>query len=105
MIIVGDFRNIIQVQRLTTTKDAYGSASETYATVYTLRAGVKYTTGTKLVDNNELFNSQTLVFTTHYRSILDTDRIVFNGNKYKILFIAVVGFNEGLQITVEKINE
>lgn len=104
-IIAGDLRQVIDIKRLSITKDAYGAVSETYTTVYTLRAAVKYQGGNRLIDNNEIFNSQTLVFTTYYRTIENTDRIVFNSKKYKILFIAEIGYKEGLQITAEMINE
>jgi head-tail adaptor len=104
-IIPGDLRNNIIVKRLTTSKDAYGSTKESYSSLYNLRAKVKYNSGTKTVDNNEIFNSQNITFSLYYRSILTSDRIEFNSKNYRILFINEIGFREGLEIVTELIND
>lgn len=104
-VIVGDLRYVINVKRLAKVKDEYGAVSESYATVYTLKAGVKNMSGTKAISNDEIFNTSTLQFTTWYRTINDSDRIEYNSKKYKILSINEIGFKEGLTITAELINE
>lgn len=104
-VIAGDLRYKIEVKRLTKVKDEYGATVDTYTTVYTLKAGVKYTNGSKGISNNEIFNSQSIQLTTYYRAIKDTDRILFNNKNYKILFINEIGFREGLQINIELIND
>lgn len=103
-MLVNDFRYVITVERPTTTKDAYGGIVDSYVLHLTLRAAVKYGAGTKTIDNSEIFNTSTITVTCHYRDIVDTDRIIFQGYAYKILDIADVAFREGMQIVCEKIN-
>lgn len=105
-LIIGDMRHVIIVKSLTSTVDEYGSAAESYATLMTLRAAVKFLSGSKLIDNKEIFSSQTLQFSTHYRStITPTCRIEYEGKNYRILSIDVIGFHDGLTINTELINE
>jgi len=105
-ILVGDMRYKIIVNESTKYKNSYGEEIETWATVHTLRAIKKYIGGSKGINNEETFTSDNLEFTTHYRKdITPVMRIDFEGNKYLINNIQVVGFNEGLKITVEKIND
>jgi len=105
MLIAGDLRNEINVKRLSSVKDAYGSITETYTTIYALRAGIKFNSGTKSINNDEIFNSQSIIVTCYFRNILTTDRVEFNSKMYKILFINPIGFKEGLQISIELIND
>lgn len=102
---IGSMRNKIDVQELTIIKDEYGSAVESYYTKFTLRAQVKYISGNKAVDNDEIFTSQIVQFQTHFREIENTMRIIFKGRKYKINFIDEIGFKEGMIINCELINE
>lgn len=104
-IIAGDLRHIINVTRLYTITDDYGATVDSYNTVMTIRAAVKYLSGTKTINNDEIYNTQTLQLTTYHRDILDTDRIQFKNKNYKILFINEMGYREGMLITIELINE
>lgn len=106
MLILGDLRHVIQVIGKTITKDEYGAETTTWTNKIRLRAGRKFIGGDKTIDNKEVFNSQRIVFTTLYRSIItENDRIEFNGKKYLINSITEIGFKEGLQIDTELINE
>ena len=106
MIIAGELRQKIIVKELTTSRDPInGSIIETWTPKYTYRAKVNNRAGSKGVINDEIFNTQTVVFTTYYRHIVDTDRIEYKGNDYKIMMIGEFGNNEGLDIITERINE
>lgn len=105
-IIAGDLRYSITVNSLSSVKGDYGAVTDTYTLLMTIRAGVKFVSGTKRVDEKEIFSSQVVQFTTHYRhTITETCRIVFDSRKYRILSIDVIGFKEGLLINAELINE
>lgn len=105
-IQVGEMRYTIKVKSLSSVKDEYGAAEEVYTNLVTLRASVKYLSGSKGIDLNEIFTSQAIQFTTYYRSVIEpTMRIEFNNKAYRILSIAEIGFKEGLLITTELINE
>lgn len=105
-MILGNLRYNIIVKALVTTRDAAnGSSIDSYIPKFNLKAGIKSGSGTRKIDNNEVFNTATTTFITHYRSIVDSDRIEFGGCKYKIMSIGEIGWKEGLEITTEKINE
>ena len=98
-------RHKILVQEKTVNRDEYGAESISYTTVFTLKAAVKYVGGSKGTDANEIFTTNTVVFETHYRDINEEMIILFKDQKYRINYIAEVGYRSGLQITAEKINE
>lgn len=105
-LIVGELRHSIKIMQRTVTKGQFNEDIESYALLTTLRAGLKYTAGTKAINNDETFSSQTLQFTTHYRpTVTESMRIEFKSKKYRILSIAEIGFKEGLLINAELINE
>jgi SPP1 family predicted phage head-tail adaptor len=105
-MIIGDFRHNIIVKQLVVTRDVNnGSAIETWTTKYNLKAKKTTRSGVKTINNNEVFNTSSVIFTTHYRAVVDTDRIEYNGEDYKIMMLGEVGFREGLEIICEKINK
>jgi len=101
----GELRHEITVQSLSSARDEYGAITETYSTFAVLRAGVKFISGTKGLDNKETFSSQVVKFTTYYREVKETMRILHHTKLYRILSIEEVGFKEGLIINAELINE
>lgn len=105
-LIIGDMRSVIKVMSFTTTRDEYGADIDTYTELMSIRAAVKFLSGTKTIDNKEIFAAQSLQFSTHYRgTITEAMRIDYDGKKYRILSIAEIGFKEGLLINCELINE
>jgi len=105
-MIWGNLRYNIIVKSLSSTRDTNnGSAVDVYVPKYNLKAGIKSSTGSRVINNSEIFNTNTITFTTHYRSVIDTDRIEFNGYDYKIMMVGEIGWREGLEIICEKINE
>jgi SPP1 family predicted phage head-tail adaptor len=105
-IIIGEMRHSITIKALGLTKDAYGSMVESYRDLMTIRAAVKFQSGTKSIDNNEIFTSQTLQFITHYRAtVTATCRILYEGQLYRINSIDVIGYKDGLVLNSELIND
>lgn len=105
-LIIGDLRHKIVIYELSVTKGDYGEADQHYTPVATIRAAVKYISGNKVVENEEIFNTQSVQFTTHYRPIIQEHMLIgFKDKNYRILQLAELGFKEGLQITTELIND
>ena len=104
-IIAGELRHVVTITQLTTVRDAYGAVTESYSTLYTLRAGVKSLSGTKGIELKEIFTSQVLQFTMYYREITETMRITYKSKAYRILNIEEIGYREGLKINAELIND
>lgn len=99
-------RYTIELYTLTTVKDAYGAPTETWTKTLTMRAGMKPTGGSKVIENNEKFNSRLRQWSVYYRSsIVEKMRVKFAGEWYRILSIDPVGFKEGLIINTELIND
>lgn len=99
----GEFKHSIEVQRKVNTVDSYGSSIESWSTLYNLRAAIKRNNGNKSINNNEVFTSLVVVMTIYNRGVNETDRILYNGNKFKILFIDSDSVYQ--IITAEKIND
>lgn len=104
-LIIGNMRRTITVQRLYSTKNQYGEDVQSFVDYITLKAELKNSTGNKALNNNEIFNTLTLTFWTHYRPITTDMRIKFNNIIYEILDIREIGFREGLELVVSRINE
>lgn len=106
-IVAGELRHLITIQQIADeTVDDFGSEPETWEDLMSIRAKVEYVSGTKGIDNNEIFASQSIRLTTHYRSAITTAmRVVFDNKNYRILAIAPIGYKEGLIINAELINE
>ena len=105
-MILGELRyNIVVLQPTFTRDENNGSRKPVYTTKYNLKAKIKFNGGSKGVQNEEIFNTATLTFTTHFRKICDSDIILYDGNKYKIMMIGEIGYKEGLEIITEKIHE
>jgi len=76
----------ISIQRATVTTDAYGAPVETWATIATVWANVRFPlTGSDETQVDEIHLATTsTVFTIRHRQILHTDRIVWNSEEYDI---------------------
>ena len=105
MIQAGEMRYDIIIQKKIIVKDNYGAQATTFTDYLYLKAAVKYNSGNKVMENNELFNTKNIRFITYYRDIKEDMRIEFNEKRYKILSITEIGFKEGFEIIGELINE
>jgi head-tail adaptor len=104
MVIAGDLRYPIIITKLTSTKNEYNEDVQSYNTHISCKAGVKYQSGQKTLDNKEIFTKQFLIFSMYYRAVDETMRILFDGNNYKITFLEKNKFANELRIFAEKIN-
>ena len=95
----------LEVYRLTKSKDLYGSEIESYSKVMSLKAGIKQNTGASLINNDEKFHSNLIVFEIYNRNILLTDRIKFDGDMYKINSVNKINYKMSLEIICELIND
>lgn len=103
---VSSMRYKILVKQPTVTRDEYGAEKITYTTLHTLKASKKHIGGSKGVDSNEIFTTTNIVFEIHYRDDIDEEMVIeYDSKNYRINQIVEIGYRQGLQITVEKINE
>jgi head-tail adaptor len=104
MIIAGDLRYPIVITKQTVTKNEYNEDVMSFSAVTTCKAGVKYQSGQKTLDNKEIFTTQFLIFSMYYRPVDETMRVLFDGQTYKITFLEKNKFGNELRIFAEKIN-
>jgi len=90
-----------------TSRDDYNSTVETWPTLsFDTWGEVTYAGGDAILSNEEKFYSGTLFLKVRYRStIVETMRVKISDTWYRITYIQELGRKEGLQITLNKINE
>jgi|WetSurMetagenome_2_1015567.scaffolds.fasta_scaffold382465_2 SPP1 family predicted phage head-tail adaptor len=103
----GLLRETITIQQPVIEKDEYGSGNNSWKDLIRTRAQVTYKSGDKINQNNEIINTNNIIFTIRsYHQINDTYRILYKGKKYRILFIKMESYNkQSITITAEIINE
>lgn len=102
----GLLNDIIEIQKLITTKDAYGSDIETYEYFLKTKAQVIYSSGNRLITNNEItFNYNTTFVVRYYIEVIESMRIKFQSRYYRILSIEQDKRLQKKTIITELINE
>lgn len=105
MLQPGMLRDNIIVQRKVVIKDNYGAETEIFSDHLYLKANTNYKSGGKGIQTEEIFSSRNITFTTYFRDIIETDRIIYDNKTYSINFIGELGHREGLEINTTLINE
>lgn len=103
----GALNEIITVEELKVIKNEYGEEQTTnYVKKFNTRAEVKYNSGQRIADNNELFFAYDLTFTIrYYHDITELDRIIWRGEKYRILSVERNRQWQMINLKCELINE
>jgi head-tail adaptor len=90
------------------TRDDYNASVVTYPLItISTRGEIRYSGGSKSLDNEERFYSKSMELTVRYRSeIVETMRLKIDGGDewYEITYIEPLGRNQDLRMTLEKIN-
>lgn len=99
-------RDIIKVQRETSTEDGYGNTVSGWADHLTLWANIRETPGKEMVDSGRVQASRTATIRVRAsngsRAITEADRIVARGKTWNIRSVAEVGNDRAmLDILVE----
>ena len=88
----------ITIQEPVTVKDVYGANGINWK--------VTYNTGNRQNQNNEIIHCYTVTFTIRlYHKVNEQMRIIWNGNKYRILSINRELYKQSITIVTELINE
>lgn len=102
----GLLQNPITIQEAISIKDGFGANSIEWKDVVSTRAQVTYNNGNRQNQNNEIVHSYTVTFTIRlYHRINEGMRIIWNGNKYRILSINRELYKQSITIVTELINE
>lgn len=105
----GRLNNFIIIEEPTSVTNEYGEEEKTiYSEKLRTRCDVINDSGSREVDNGEIFYSYTKTFILwdYFDKVLNEfDRIIYKGNPYKILSIELVKEDKLLYVRCEKANE
>lgn len=97
---------LISIQAPVVVKDVYGANGIDWRDIISTRAQVTYNTGNRQNQNNEIIHCYTVTFTIRlYHRVNEKMRIIWNGNKYRILSINRELNKQSITIVTELINE
>ena len=102
----GLLNEYITFRKRVITRDDFGEQSSVWQNVISTRARVVRISGNRTMENNEVWHPTSLQFIIRsYHNIDNEMEIVYNGNRYNIVFIDVQRTNQLTTITAELINE
>lgn len=83
-----DLRDRIDIYELKITESPFGNTKRQWEKKYSTRARVNYSSGNRTIENDEIFFMVDREFIMHhYVPIVDTDIIVWNNEKWRVLTI------------------
>lgn len=83
-----DLKYTIDIYKLTISTSPYGDTKRTWTKRCTTRARVNYSSGSRTIENDEIFYMVDREFIIrHYVPVEETDIIVWNDDKWRILSI------------------
>lgn len=83
-----DLDKVIDIYELVITETLSGFTSRKWVKKYTTRARVNYSSGGRTIENDEIFFMVDREFIMrHYVPIVDTDIIIWNDEKWRVLSI------------------
>lgn len=96
----------IIVERSHIHKDEFGAENTIWECHIRTRAQVDWKGGDNIIENDERVFTRSLTFIVrHYHDIRETDRIIWEGKKYRLLYIEPHKYEHRTIITAELINE
>ncbi len=102
----GALNENIEILRSVKERDEYGIDKEQWQIYTQTKAQVKYMSGSKTVDVQEVFFAETVEFTIrYYHQILPTDRVRYYNQLYRIISINPDKRANSQTIVTELINE
>lgn len=102
----GKLKDKIEIYNPVIIRSEFGSNKIEYNLFYTTRAEVKYNSGSKVVENNEVITTMSITFTLrYYVPLLDNMIIKYDDKRYRILSIEPSKQYNNKVVIAEKINE
>lgn len=96
----------ITIQKPSVNQNGFGANDVNWSNLITTRANVGYNSGNRVNDNNEITFAYQVTFTIRvYHQINERMRIIWKGQKYRILSIELDKHKQKQTIRTELINE
>lgn len=95
----GKLTEEIQIERFTSTVDEYGTPTQTWVQLATLRAEKVDQTTTEYIRNFGASDEEVIVFRARFfDGITNADRVVWNGDPFNIKSVAPIGRRKGVEL-------
>lgn len=106
-MIAGRLNEIITIEELKIIKNEYGEEqTDNYVKKFSTRAEVKYNSGNRTIENNDLFFAYDISFIVrYYHNISELDRVIWKNKPYRILSIEHNRQFQLMNLRCELINE
>lgn len=102
----GLLNTVIEIWECSIINNDFGHIKQTYNYKYRTRANVKYNSGNRQFENDEVvFTNNTTFIVRNYVPLEFTSRIKYKNNFYRILSIENDGVLNNIRIITEIINE
>jgi len=102
---IGNMDRRIALQSQVLTTNNYGQRDSSWSTYATVWASIKYMGGSEKLADDQINSTQTVQFAVRYSTDTDgakaSDRVVYNGNNYEVLYVQEIGRREGINIVCE----
>lgn len=100
----GDLDRTVALQRQASALDAYGQPVDVWATVGTMRAGVRGEPGREFFAANTVVAERKCIFIIRWRAdVHATDRIVHDGAAWNIVSTREIGRRVGLELMATRV--
>lgn len=106
-MFAGNLNEIITVEQPVAHKNELGEVVDClYAKKFTTKAQVIYRSGSRVVDNSEIFTEYAVQFVIrHYLIVSETDRVLYRDRKYRIESIEYSREYQLIKLNCTLINE
>lgn len=105
-MVAGRLKEVINILESVVTKNEYGATKTVWTDKIQTKASVEQKTGSRVVVNNEIFNTYTVEFTVwDYHSIKESNRVRWDGNYYLIESIIPDKRKQQLVLVTSLVNE
>ena len=102
----GTLREKLDVLQLTTTKDEYGNASQSWKLLMSIRASRDFRDGARVAENFEVVNTHHITLRCHLRTAVKRNmRVVYRGETYVIDSVDANVAKREMRIECELLNE
>ena len=99
-------KNPIEIQALKTSKTEYGTIQTSYVQKYETRAHIIFNSENQVISEGEIFYPVNRTFVVRsYVPVTETDRIIWDNKKWKILSINKNNYYGNIEIMTTLVNE
>lgn len=102
----GQLNDEVQIERFTNAVDDYGTPTQTWARIATLRAEKVEQTTTEYIRNFGASDEELVIFRTRFfDGITNADRLIWNGQPFNIKQVSPIGRRKGVELRCVRMPE